>query len=212
MSKPVIIGFPQSSYVWTARAAATHKGVDHDFQALTPPQSKETAHLERHPWGKVPALIHGEVSLYETTAICSYLDTAFEGPALQPSDPVALAQMHKWVSIVSAYLYPSAVTRFLLQYVFPSGPEGKPDMEVIEGALGDIRKTLEVIDGGFGGQWLCGDAPTLADFFVGPYLFSLPAFPGGAGLVEGLGNLARLKGQLVETPSFIRHAPPPPAG
>lgn len=210
MSKPLIIGFPQSSYVWTARAAANQKGVEHDFEPLAPPQNKEAAHLERHPWGKVPAFSHGDVSLYETTAICSYIDTAFEGPALQPSDPVSLARMHQVVSIVNAYLYPCAVPRYVLQYIFPSGPDGAPNREVIDGAVGDVRKTLEVLDKAAGGKWVSGDDLSLADLFVGPFLFSLPSFPEGPALFEGLDNLTRLKGQLVETPSFMSVAPPPP--
>jgi glutathione S-transferase len=210
MSKPVIIGFPQSSFVWTARSAANQKGVEHDFQPLTPPESKEAAHLERHPWGKVPAFSHGDVSLYETIAICSYIDTAFEGPALQPSEPLPLARMHQAASIVSSYLYPSAVTRYILQYIFPSGPDGAPNREVIDGAIPDVRKTLEVLDKGVSGKWYCGDDLTLADLFVGPFVFSLPAFPEGPSLFEGLDNLGRLKGQLVETPSFMSAAPPPP--
>ena len=29
---------------------------------------------------------HGDFTLYETTAICRYVDGAFQGPALQPAD------------------------------------------------------------------------------------------------------------------------------
>lgn len=210
MSNPLIIGFQQSSYVWTARAAANQKGLDHEFRSINPPQNREADHLARHPWGKVPTFEHGEVKLYETTAICSYLDTAFEGPALQPSEPAALALMHQWVSIVDSYLYPSAVERYILQYIFPSGPEGAPNREVIDAAVPQVRKALEVLDGGVSGTWYCGDTPTLADLFVGPFLFSLPAFPEGGTLMEGLDNLARIRGQLMETPFFMNVAPPPP--
>jgi len=210
MSKPVIIGFPQSSFVWTSRAAANQKGVEYDFKPLAPPANKSPEHLALHPWGKVPVFSHGDVTLYETTAICSYLDTAFEGPSLQPSDPAELARMHQWVSITNCYLYPVAVPRFLLQYVFPSGPGGAPNREVIDAAVPEIRKTLEVLDAGLGSsQWLCsGDTPSVADLFVGPFLFSLPGFPEGGKLMEGLDNLARLRGQLAQTPSFISVAPP----
>ena len=37
MTKPKITGFPQSTFVWTARAALNLKGVDYDFEAISPP-------------------------------------------------------------------------------------------------------------------------------------------------------------------------------
>jgi glutathione S-transferase len=209
MTKPVIIGFPPSTYVWTARAALNYKGVDYDFQAIMPPANQTEEHLARHPWGKVPVLEHGDVRLYETTAICSYVDTAFDGPPLQPSDPVPLARMHYFVSVTNSYLYPTSVPRYILQYIFPSGPDGKPNREVIDAAIPEVRKALEVLDGEHGDSaWLCGDSVTLADLFLGPLLFSISAFPEGGQLMDGLANLGRLQGKLAGEPNFMSAAPP----
>jgi glutathione S-transferase len=208
MTKPVIIGFPQSTYVWTARAALEYKGVEHDFQPLAPPQNRAPEHLARHPWGKVPVLEHGDVRLYETTAICSYVDTAFDGPALQPNDPVELARMHGFVSITNSYLQPAAVPRYMLQYIFPSGPDKSPNREVIDAAIPDIRKTLEVLDKEMGeSKWLVGDQLTLADLFLGPLVLGLGSFPEGAQIKDGLANLGRFEKQLVDESKFMSFAP-----
>ena len=56
MSKPTLRGFPQSSYVWTARAAFHVKGVDHEFVPMKPGEHKTPEHLAIHPFGKVPVL------------------------------------------------------------------------------------------------------------------------------------------------------------
>jgi glutathione S-transferase len=38
-----------------------------------------------HPFGKIPVMRHGDVTLAESRAICGYVDRAFDGPALTRS-------------------------------------------------------------------------------------------------------------------------------
>lgn len=208
MSKPIVIGFSQSTYVWTARAALNYKGVEHELQAISVPENRAPDHLARHPWGKVPAFEHGDLRLYETTAICAYVDAAFDGPALQPRDPVAIARMHQIVSIANQYFYDSAVPGYLLQYIFPSGPNNTPNREIIDRTIPEVRKVLEVLDRELGSRkWLAGDSMSLADLFVGPLLIACGMFPEGEKLMAGLENLGRLKGQLLAEPKFMSVAP-----
>jgi glutathione S-transferase len=210
MTTPKIIGFPQSTYVWTARAAFNLKGVAYDFDALAIPEHKSPEHLARHPWGKVPVLEHGDVCLYETTAICSYIDTAFEGVALQPSKPAALARMHQMVSIANSYLVPCAVSHYALQYIFPSGPDGAPNREVIDAAVPEIRKTLGVLEAALGdSKWFVGEQVTLADLCIGPLVVVLGMFPESKALLGATPNLGRLVGQLMDLPAFRDAAPSP---
>ncbi len=152
---------------------------------------------------------HGDVKLNEAAAICSYLDSAFEGPPLHPSDPIELARMYEVVSITSSYLYPPAILQYALQYASPSGPDGDLDRGVVDRAIPDIRMALETLDTSFGGsRWFCTDnSPTIADLNVGPLLFTLSILPEGAELLEGLDHLARLRSQLLEVPSFISVGP-----
>lgn len=208
MSKPSIIGFPQSTYVWTARAALGLKGVEHDFRPIGPADSKTEEHLGRHPWGKVPAFEHGDLALYETTAICSYVDEAFEGPALRPSDPVGRARVEQVVSIANSYFYPAAVVRYALLYIFPRGPEGAPDRATIDAAVPDVKRNLDVLEAALGdNKWFVGDSPTTADIFVGPLVAVCGMFPEGKELVGGCPNLGRHIGQLMQMPAFAAAAP-----
>ena len=208
MSKPAIIGFPQSTYVWTARAALGLKGVDYEFRPFAPPANRQPEHLARHPWGKVPAFEHGDVSLYETAAICDYVDTAFEGPALVPSGASERARARQIASICDCYLYPPGVVRYALQYIFPSGPDGAPNRETIDAAVPEIGKTLGVLADALGDKpWFVGDGPTIADLYVGPLIAVLGMFPEGKGLVGANPNLAGLLGRLMEVPAFRDAAP-----
>jgi glutathione S-transferase len=208
MSKPIIIGFPQSTYVWTSRAAHNFKGVEYDFQLIAPGQNRAPEHLARHPWGKVPAYEHGDVRLYETTAICAYLDTAFEGPSLFPPDPCDLARVHQVISICNCYVYSTAISGYVLQYIFPSGPNKTPNREIIDRSIPEARRAFQELDRQLGDRkWFAGDSISFADLFVGPLLFAIGMFAEGEKLMAGLDNLGRLKGQLAAEPKFMSAAP-----
>ena len=58
------IPFPSmadSAYLWTAMHAADEKSVDYELVPLT---LGSPVHLALHPFGKMPAMQHGEVVLY----------------------------------------------------------------------------------------------------------------------------------------------------
>ena len=78
MSDITLYGFPPSSYTWTARMVAEEKGISHD---LEPIEFGSDALKALHPFGKIPIMTHGDLTLYETAAICRYIDEAFDGPA-----------------------------------------------------------------------------------------------------------------------------------
>ena len=44
-------------------------------------------YLAVNPQGTIPAMLHGDKVLTESTAIMEYVDQAFPGPALMPDDP-----------------------------------------------------------------------------------------------------------------------------
>ena len=90
MAEVTIFGFPRSTYVKVVRLIPTKKGVDYHFHD-TETEMYLPVHLERHPFGRVPVLQHGDFVLYETSAIAAYVDEVFAGPKLTPEDPRASA-------------------------------------------------------------------------------------------------------------------------
>lgn len=55
------------------------------------------------PLGKVPLLRMGNEVLFESAAICDYLDETLE-PRLHPADPVVRARHRAWIEVASATL------------------------------------------------------------------------------------------------------------
>ena len=114
-----------------------------------------------------PALYHGDFHLYETAAIARYVDEAFEGPALQPGEVKARADMQKWINITEQYIYPAVIGDLVLQRLAPKlGLFGGVTNEaVVAAAVPVIAHQLDLID-----QALSGDTQYLAgDFSLGRY-------------------------------------------
>ena len=105
MPDPIVYGFPRSTFVNIVRLVLTHKDVPYVFHDLEPVMGKPE-HLALHPFNRVPILRHGDFTVYETSAIASYIDEAFDGPRLTPKDVRERARMNQWVSAVNSYYYP----------------------------------------------------------------------------------------------------------
>src|SRR5262249_56513250 len=108
------------------------------------------SHLALHPFDRVPILQHGNFTVYETSAIATYVDDAFEGPALQPKDVRARARMNQWISSVNSYYYPYMIYHVTHErLVFPQLGITS-DEKVVAHALPKIEVGLEVLGRGVG--------------------------------------------------------------
>jgi len=215
MSQVEIYGIPKSSYVRSARWALAEKGIEH---VLLPPDGAaldSPAYLARHPFGKIPALAHGDVQLYEVAAICQYADEAFDGPSLQPTEVVERAQMRKWISIVSHYFDPAIVRNYTFVYRFA---DGEPDRAKIDATLPDIEKYTKVLDETLGGRdYLVADHITIAEFIIAPMMQVLGKFPEGEEILSRRKNITRAVKAWTSRPAYaVANTIPdwakPPAG
>ena len=123
MAELQIIGAPQSNYVCVTRIACREKGVPYTLVPARP-HSPEVDAI--HPFGKIPVMRHGDVTLSESRAICYYIDHAFDGPPLAPRDPVLGARAEEWISLVNTHIDPLLVRQYLLAHLFPGTPDGSP--------------------------------------------------------------------------------------
>ena len=86
MSEVTLFGFPRSVYVQMAGIVLTHKEVPYAFHDLET-EMNTGSHIALHPFERVPILRHGDFTVYETSAIVGYIDDAFDGNNLTPTDP-----------------------------------------------------------------------------------------------------------------------------
>lgn len=207
MSKPEIIGSARSSYTRVVRMVCEEKGIDYTLTE-TLLGSPEVCAI--HPFGKMPVLRHGDFTLCESKAIATYLDRAFDGPALTPSNPQDAARVEQWVSLVNTTLDPTLVRTYLLAYAFPQTADGKPDRARIDAILPDVRRQLALLDEIVAGTgYLVGDSLTLADVFVLPMLHYLRLLPESGAMLALSTNLGRYFEAHAARPSYVRTIPPP---
>jgi glutathione S-transferase len=202
-----IIGAPQSNFVRTVRMACAEKSVPY---ALTPafPHSPEVDAI--HPFGKIPVMRHGDLTLAETKAICTYIDLAFNGPPLIPRDPVGAAQTEQWISLINTSFDLVFARQYLAAYFFSGLPGGAPDRTKIDAAVPKLRDMFGILDRALGQRaYLAGSAFTLADMFLLPLIYYLKQMPESAALLTASPNLTGWFERVSARASATATVPPP---
>ena len=86
MAKPILYGPTYSTFVRTIRMVLAEKNVDYDLVDvdMMSGEHRSPTHLQRHPFGKIPAFEHNGFPIYESNAIVHYIDDAFPGRRIAP--------------------------------------------------------------------------------------------------------------------------------
>ncbi|HSH47699.1 MAG TPA: glutathione S-transferase family protein [Halomonas sp.] len=122
-------------------------------------------HLARHPDGKVPVLVDGELTLFESGAICRYLAAKYGGgSSLMPKDVAGQARLDQWLFFLLTELeqplWNQAKHTFAL-------PEVQRVPAMIPTAAWEYRRALAALERRFDGKdWLMGEHFSLADIFL----------------------------------------------
>lgn len=202
-----IIGAPQSNYVWVARIACTEKGVPYTLVPVRPHTPEVDA---IHPFGKIPAMRHGDLTLCESRAICFYIDHGFAGSPLVPRDPVAGAQTEQWISLVNTHIDPLLVRQYLGAYFFPGTPDGRPNPTVIDAVLPKMEPIFALLDQAVAKNGhLVGDGLTLADINLLPILFYLDKMPESRAMLRRATSLDAYYRRHLARESVAQTTPPP---
>ena len=204
MSDIELIGFPQSSYVWAVRMALEEKGVQYDLVTDIDLASEIYAE-DHHPFRKMPAFHHGDVEIFESSAIMRYIDEAFEGPSLTPSSIIGRARMNQWMSAIGDYLYDSAIRNLVIPRL--ARPE-LADEAKIAANQETLRAHLAVFDRAlYEDHWLAGMEFSLADCMLAPIIAYLGMVPEGKEALERWVHLARFVDHTQSRVSFQKASP-----
>lgn len=208
MAKPVIYGPGYSTYARTVRLTLEEKGVAYDIVEIDVLQGIPAEHKARHPFGKVPSFEHDGYKLYETLAIIRYVDEAFDGPALQPSDPKARATMTQIICILDSYGYGPMIQQVLTQRAVVPTMGGESDEAVIAEGVKKAATCLEVCQGFLGDRaFMVGESLSLADLHLVPILAYFKLAPDSAPVLEKVPGLMRWYDSMRTRPSVQTYCP-----
>jgi len=186
MSTLLLYGPNWSAYTRTVRLVLIEKEVRYALKEVDFSNGIMPAdHFKLHPFGKVPVLIHDGFVIYETSAICRYIDEAFVGPELQPSDVQQRARMAQVIAIVDNYLSEPIRMGFFNELLIKPKVGLASDNELAESAQNYIQKGFaklcELLEGE---EYLVGQKISLADLHAAPLFDFIDMTPGGGNLIS----------------------------
>ncbi|MBN9088200.1 MAG: glutathione S-transferase family protein [Reyranella sp.] len=204
--KPEIIGSTRSTYTRVVRMVCEEKGIDHTLTDVWL-GAPELAAI--HPFGKMPVLRHGDVELFESKAIATYLDRVFPAPFVLPAEPLLAALTEQWVSLVNTLIDRTVIRTYLFAYIAPGTPDGSPNRAAIEAVMPALEQQVAVLDKAVAATGhLVGDQFTFADINLMPLLHRLKIPPEGAAALAGAKNLSAYYERHAQRSSFVRTEPP----
>ncbi len=162
-------------------------GIDYELAPVPFESGRVTdpAYKQENPLGKIPTLVDGDVTIFESGAIVEYLLEKHDDGSLapKPGDPDRPAFL-QWLHWSEATFLPPL--GLVAQHAFLR-PEEKRIDAIVPEAKADLRRCVDAIDAELGGrEFLVGGRFTAADIMMG---YSL--------------QLARMLGQL---PAEAKHA------
>ena len=168
----MLYGFDGSTYVRTVRMLLAEKGADYEQVPVNvlEGEPRQPEHMQRHPFGKVPVVDHDGMRILETGAIVRYLDEVLGGPSFIPDTPKDRARMDMAISLYDSYGY-GALVGVAGYHLFPHFL-GHPGPEFLAQSVEQARKLLtELMKIRGDSDWIAGDRPSLADFYLAPACF-----------------------------------------
>jgi glutathione S-transferase len=125
---------------------------------------KEAAYLAINPNGKVPALIDGELTLFESFAQSLYLAKKYGTGQLYPTTVEGEAVVWQW-TLWGLNELERPLTTCLFERLIK--PEAERNAAAADAAERDLQAPLAVLDAALDGKsWLLGDAFSVADVNV----------------------------------------------
>jgi glutathione S-transferase len=205
----VLHGYRYSVYVRIARLALAEKGVAYDRVEVNPfAPEVPAAYLALQPFGRVPTLVHDGFALYETGAITRYLDRAFPGLTLQPTELRALGRMDQIIGVVDSYGYWPLVRQVFSHRVFRPAIGQPADEAEVERGLAGATKVLAALEAlAAPAGFLIGPALSLADLHLGAMIAYFAAAPEGAAMLSDHPRLAAWWLHLSRRESFAATEP-----
>jgi glutathione S-transferase len=170
-----LYGHPGSICTNRVAFVLAEKSVEPEFVVvdLAKGEHKLPAHLARHPFGMLPALEDGDVSLYESRAIMRYLDNKLPGTPLTPRDLVSRAAMEQWISVEESYASPPVGEIVRQKFLVPA-QGGTIDVDALDRATRGISSALDVVGKTLDSHpYLAGETFSLADLSLAPVVMML---------------------------------------
>lgn len=182
-------------------ATARHLDVPLDYVKvdLARGEHKSAEHLARNPGGRVPVLVDGDVTVWESVAIMIHLADKADSE-LWPRDTRAQVEVIRWTSFDAWHFAPRAGMFYREHYIRPRLLGLEPRPALVADVEGAFHESARLLDAHLEGRThLVDDRLTIADFCLAAML------PDAAASRLPIGdytNLVRWHERLMELPAW----------
>ena len=208
MTDITLWGFNGSTYVRTIRMLLAEKGVSDYKQVplnVLAGETKTPAHLERHPFGKVPVLDHDGIRILETSAIARYLNDMLPGASLIPATPKDRARMDMIIGLIDSYGYGALLGGVAAYHLFPDFVGGKNETARVAGIEAGRKVIALAMQTKGPSNFIAGDL-SLADLYLAPIVFYVSQTPDLAA-VSTIPGFPQWWAQIQARPSYQSTSP-----
>lgn len=178
MSGLTLYGYWRSSAAYRVRLALGYKGLEVNAVPVELRRSEQSAPAYRaqNPQGLVPLLVDDGEAIPQSLAIIEYLDETHPNPPLLPATALGRARVRAAAAMMAADIHPLGNLRVLNYLKGPLGAD-QPTVDAwVRHWIGEGLGALEAFAGAYGGQFLHGDAVSIADLCLVPQLYSARRF------------------------------------
>ena len=166
---------------------------------LTKGEHKKPEYMKIHPHGAVPALVDGDLALFESAAICMYLADKYAEKKLAPAVGTAARGLYyQWMIYAMATLEPPVVQIFFNTVMLPEAERSAAAVEKAKTQFADVARVLSSALATR--PYILGEQFSAADVLIGGTI-------GWAGMMGLLGEHPTLQAyaqRLSERPAFQR--------
>lgn len=194
---------PASTFARRVRVALIEKTISCEQVELNLPagEQKQDWYAALNPYMKVPTLIDGDLTVYESASVLAYLEATHPSPPLIPQDVRGRALVDMHVRLCDAHLGRHAGAILMPKRFLPEEKWNRPAMEA---ARQEIERHLAIVERTLGDRhYLVGNSFTLADVAYLPFLHFLGMLDVAAGPA-----MKAWAGRLASRPSAQATVPP----
>ncbi len=173
----ILYEHPISPYARKVKLFLREKGIPFELRQVTPTELDSAEFVAVNPRGEIPALVDGDVAIFDSTIICEYVEERFPEPRLYPVSPAERARVRMLEDLADTTF--EAVPWALLEVRFFGRASGALAEALTAQAMADLGRMLDRLERELDGrEYFTGDVFGIADCALLPHV--------GAAAMNGL--------------------------